>query len=76
MNISGQVTQLLAKVEENEKFEFIFRNTSEAVFILDLEIQEAEVRVPIIRDANQAALNLFQPEGRDLKILSSAGFTI
>jgi PAS domain S-box-containing protein len=52
---SGREGQLISKVEEQEKFEFIFRNTHEAIVILEL----AEGKAGRVLDANRAALELF-----------------
>jgi PAS domain S-box-containing protein len=62
MDISGPFTKLLAMVEEKEKFEFIFRHSNEAILVLEID----EGMVVGVRDANQAALDLFQQEGSDL----------
>ncbi len=37
MDISGQYKQLMAKVQDKEKFEFIFRNSNEAIVVIELE---------------------------------------
>jgi len=62
MDISGPFTELLAMVEEKEKFEFIFRHSTQAHLVLEVH----EGRVVKIREANQAALELFQGEGEDI----------
>lgn len=62
MDISGPFTKLLAMVEEKEKFEFIFRHSTEAILVLEVH----ETKVVRIRDANQAALQLFQGEEEDI----------
>ena len=63
MDISGQFKQLMAKVEEKEKFEFIFRNTNEAVVIIELK----EGIAGRVMDANKAALELFDQELEEMK---------
>ena len=55
MDISGPFKQLLSRVEEKEKFEFIFRNTNEAIAVIEL----LEGKAGNVVDANNAALNLF-----------------
>jgi len=55
MDISGPSTRLLAKVEEKDKFEFIFKNTTEAVLLFEV----VNSRISGIRDANRAAQDLF-----------------
>ena len=62
MDISGPFTELLAMVEEKDKFEFIFRHSTEAILVL--EVQEG--KVVKVREANHAALQLFQGEGEDI----------
>lgn len=60
IDISGQFKHLMSMVEEKEKLEFIFRNTNEAILVLEMEDGKA-VRV---MEANKAAMRLF---GRDEK---------
>jgi len=55
MDISGPFTRLLAMVEEKDKFEFIFRNSTEAVLLFEV----VDSRISGIRDANRAAHELF-----------------
>ncbi|MCK5136363.1 MAG: PAS domain S-box protein [Bacteroidales bacterium] len=62
IDISGQYKYLLSKVEEKEKFEFIFRNTNEAVLIIEIENGEAGR----VLDANKAAVALLGEERDDL----------
>jgi len=58
MNISGSYTRLLSMVEEKDKFEFIFRNSTEAILLFEVEGN----RISVLRDANQAAISLFELE--------------
>ena len=58
MNISGSYTRLLSMVEEKDKFEFIFRNSTEAILLLEMKGN----RISVVRDANQAAISLFELE--------------
>jgi PAS domain S-box-containing protein len=63
IDISGEYQHLLSMVEEKDKFEFIFRNSTEAVLIFNRK----NGRIERIRDANQAAMDLFglkQSDGR------------
>jgi PAS domain S-box-containing protein len=62
MDISGPFKKLLALVEDKEKFEFIFRHSTEAILVL--EFQEGKIKR--VRDANQASLELFQVSQEDL----------
>ncbi|MFH0757049.1 MAG: PAS domain-containing protein [Bacteroidota bacterium] len=62
MDISGQYKQLMSKVQEKDKFEFIFKNTNEAIVIFELEKGKA-VRV---LDANKAATDLFDRSPEEL----------
>jgi PAS domain S-box-containing protein len=62
MDISGPFTKLLAMVEEKEKFEFIFRHSTEAILVLEVE----DGKVVRVRDANRAALELFQRSEKDI----------
>ena len=62
MDISGPFTELLAMVEEKEKFEFIFRHSTEAIQVL--EVQDG--RISRVRDANRAALELFKRSEKDI----------
>ena len=55
IDISGEFQHLLSMVEEKDKFEFIFRNSTEAALIIEFH----EGRIAFIRDANQAAIDLF-----------------
>jgi len=55
MDISGQFKRLLSMVEEKEKFEFIVRNTNEAIIIIEL----LEGRAGMVLDGNKAAMDLF-----------------
>ena len=55
MDISGQFKRLLAMVEEKEKFEFIVRNTNEAIIVIEL----LEDKAGMVLDANMAAMDLF-----------------
>jgi len=55
MDISGPFSRLLAMVEEKDKFEFIFKNSTEAVLLFEV----ADSRISGIRDANRAAQDLF-----------------
>jgi PAS domain S-box-containing protein len=55
MDISGPFTRLLAMVEEKDKFEFIFRNSTEAILLIEV----VDSRISGIRDANRAAQELF-----------------
>ena len=55
IDISGQFKRLLSMVEEKEKFEFIVRNTNEAIVVIEL----LEEKAGNVLDANKAALNLF-----------------
>ncbi|MCK4750917.1 MAG: PAS domain S-box protein, partial [Bacteroidales bacterium] len=63
MDISGQYKQMMAKVEEKEKFEFIFRNTNEAIVVIELN----DGKAGRVLDANPAAMQLFQLDLEDLK---------
>ncbi len=62
MDISGPFTKLLAMVEEKEKFEFIFRHSTEAIMVL--EVQDG--RVSRVRDANRAAIQMFMRTDKDI----------
>ncbi|MCD4710570.1 MAG: PAS domain S-box protein [Bacteroidales bacterium] len=55
VDISGQFKHLLSMVEEKEKFEFIVRNTNEAIIVIELLEGEAGM----VLDANKAAMDLF-----------------
>ena len=55
IDISGGFQHLLTMVEEKDKFEFIFRNSTEAALIFELQ----DGQVGMIREANQAAMDLF-----------------
>jgi PAS domain S-box-containing protein len=63
IDISGEFQHLLTMVEEKDKFEFIFRNSTEAALIFELR----EDRIERIRDANQAALDLFGLQKEDFQ---------
>jgi PAS domain S-box-containing protein len=63
IDISGEFQHLLTMVEEKDKFEFIFRNSTEAALIFEFQ----EGKIESIRDANQAAIDLFG--------LQQSGFT-
>ena len=56
IDISGQFKYLLSMVEEKEKFEFIFRNSNEAIIIIEL----LEGKAGVVLDANKAAMDLFK----------------
>jgi len=56
MEISAPFAKLLSMVEEKEKFEFIVRNTNEAIIIIEL----LEEKAGVILDANKAAMDLFK----------------
>ncbi len=62
MDISHQFKHLISKIEEKEKFEFIFRNTNEAILILEMENGEAGR----VLDANKAAVALLGETRNDL----------
>jgi len=55
MEISAPFAKLLSRVEEKDKFEFIFRNTNEAIIVIEL----LEDKAGMILDANKAAMDLF-----------------
>lgn len=62
IDISGQYKQLITSVEEKEKLEFIFKNTSEAILLFKLKDgQPSEVL-----EANKAAMDLFGRNRVDL----------
>ncbi len=56
MDISGPFKRLLAVVEEKEKFEFIVRNTNEAIIVIEL----LEGKAGMVLDGNKAAMDLFK----------------
>lgn len=56
LNISGSYTRLLSMVEERDKFEFIVRNTNEAIIVIEL----LDGKAGKILDANKAAMDLFK----------------
>jgi PAS domain S-box-containing protein len=56
MDISRRYNRLLARAEEGRKFEFIFRNTREAVLMVTMGDEKTAGR---ILEANQAAERLF-----------------
>ena len=62
MDISGKFRQLMTKVDEKEKFEYLFRNSDEAM--LNFELEEGGV-IRVV-DANHAALDLFGRSPEDL----------
>lgn len=62
MDISGKFKQLMTKLDEQEKFEYLFRNTDEAMLTFDLD-EPGQIRVV---DANQAALDLFGRSAEEL----------
>lgn len=62
MDISGPFTKLLALVEEKEKFEFIFRHSTEAILVLEFQ----DGQVSRVRDANHAAMELFHRSDKDI----------
>ena len=55
IDISGQFKRLLSMVEEKEKFEFIVRNSNEAIIVIEL----LEDKAGMVLDANKAAMDLF-----------------
>lgn len=58
IDISGEFQHLLSMLEEKEKFEFVFHHTTEPILIL----QQGNGGALQVREANQAALDLFQLE--------------
>jgi len=62
MDISGPFKKLLELVEDKDKFEFIFRQSTEAILVL--EVQDGKIKR--VRDANHAALELFHRSEKDL----------
>jgi len=62
IDISSQFRYLLSMVQEKDKFEYIFRNTNEAIIIIEL----LEGKAGKVLDANKAALTLFNREQEDL----------
>lgn len=68
IEISGEFRHLLAMVEQKEKFEFVFHHTTEPILILK-NVEGGSIHV---RDANQAALDLFQMD-KDRMISGSPG---
>ncbi|MEA3460756.1 MAG: PAS domain S-box protein [Bacteroidota bacterium] len=56
MDISGSFTRLLSMVQEKDKFEFIVRNTNEAIIVIEL----LDGKAGNILDANKAAMDLFK----------------
>jgi len=62
MDISGPFKKLLALVEDKEKFEFIFRHSTEAILVLEFQ----DEKIKRIRDANRAALELFEVSHEDI----------
>ncbi|MEN8156079.1 MAG: PAS domain-containing protein [Bacteroidota bacterium] len=65
IDISGQYKQMMAKLQEKEKFEFVFKNTDEAIVILELQ----EGMTSKVVDANKAALKLFEVRSKDQMVL-------
>ena len=55
MKISAPFAKLLSSFEAKDKFEFIFRNTNEAVIVIEL----LEDKAGMVLDANKAAMDLF-----------------
>lgn len=55
MEMSAPFARLLSMVEEKDKFEFIVRNTNEAIIVIEL----LEDRAGMVLDANKAAMDLF-----------------
>jgi PAS domain S-box-containing protein len=62
MKISGRFTNLLSILEEKDKFEFIFRNSNEAIMIIQIH----EGRADRVVDANRAAVALFETTREEL----------
>jgi len=56
MDISAPFAKLLSMVEEKEKFEFIVRNTNEAIIVIEL----LEGKSGMVLDGNKAAMDLFK----------------
>jgi len=56
MDISAPFAKLLSLVEEKEKFEFIVRNTNEAIIVIEL----LEGKAGMVLDGNKAAMDLFK----------------
>jgi len=63
LDISDRYTRLLSQVEQGSKFEFIFRNTSEAVLIVKMGMGDIRGR---ILEVNAAAAHLFACDADDL----------
>lgn len=68
MNMSGRFFRMISMIEEGGKFEFVFRNTTEPVFIVDYTSKQ---EAGILLDLNEAACKLLlrkQDEvvGRDI----------
>ena len=55
MEMSAPFAKLMSMVEEKEKFEFIVRNTNEAIIVIEL----LEDRAGMVLDGNKAAMDLF-----------------
>ncbi len=55
MEISAPFAKLLSMVQEKEKFEFIVRNTNEAIIVIEL----LEDKAGMVLDGNKAAMDLF-----------------
>ena len=55
MDMSGNFKHMMARLQESEKFEFIFRNSDEAMIILEI----VRGRLGNVIDANEAAKTLF-----------------
>ncbi|MBT4639102.1 MAG: hypothetical protein HOC09_09770, partial [Deltaproteobacteria bacterium] len=56
IDISSTFTKLLAMVEEKDKFEFIFRHSTEAIVVIEL----LDGKAGMVLDANKAAMDLFK----------------
>ncbi len=56
IDISSTFTKLLSMVEEKDKFEFIFRHSTEAIIVIEL----LDGKAGKVLDANKAAMELFK----------------
>lgn len=56
LDISRPFSRLLAMVEEKEKFEFIVKNSNEAIIVIEL----LKDRAGLVLDGNKAAMDLFK----------------
>jgi len=56
IDISSAFTKLLVMVEEKDKFEFIFRHSTEAIIVIEL----LDDKAGMVLDANKAAMELFK----------------